>query len=147
MRILVLSDSHYASLEHLDFKKYDAVIHCGDYGNSFQTLTRNHVFFVKGNCDLYGDESLLFELFGKKIFVTHGNKENVKFDFNCLVYKSLEKGAELTFFGHTHQQTYFEEKGILFLNPGSYPTSYIEITEESLIFYQNGKRNSIVYRW
>ena len=147
MRILVLSDSHHASLENLDFKKYDAVIHCGDYGNSLSILKENHSFYVKGNCDLYGEEYLIIHLFGKKIFVTHGHRENVKYGLERLIYRSLEKNADLTLFGHTHEQVCFKEEGILFLNPGSYPNDYIEITEEELILYQNKSVKKVNYRW
>lgn len=147
MKILVLSDSHHTLLDNLDFKKYDAVIHCGDYGNSLLSLEQNQVFFVRGNCDSFGEEYLFFELYGKKIFVTHGHRENVKYGLDRLIYRSIEKGANLTLFGHTHQQMCFQEEGILFLNPGSYPSSYIEINEEEVKLYQNGKVKSIQYRW
>lgn len=147
MRILVLSDSHFASLENIAFEKYDAVIHCGDYGDNFLTLKKHHVYFVKGNCDFYGEEFLLLDLFGKKVFVTHGHKENVKYKMDTLLYKSLENEVKLTFFGHTHDQTYYFEEGILFLNPGSFPNAYVEITEDTLIFYKDGTVNKIFYRW
>ncbi|MDE5856407.1 MAG: YfcE family phosphodiesterase [Anaeroplasmataceae bacterium] len=147
MKILVLSDTHHISIHDLDFKKYDAIIHCGDYGNSLSDLTRNRAFFVKGNCDTFGEETLLLELFGKRIFVTHGYKENVKYGLDRLIYKSLENESNITFFGHTHEQICFVEEGILFLNPGSYPNGYIEITENEIKLYQNGKEKSILYRW
>lgn len=147
MKILVLSDSHHTLLDPLDFKKYDAVIHCGDYGNSLFHLKQNQVFFVRGNCDFYGEDYLFFELYGKKIFVTHGHRENVKYALDRLIYKSLEMGANLTLFGHTHEQVCFQEEGILFLNPGSFPTGYIEITDEEIHLYQNDKIKNIQYRW
>ncbi|MDE7385473.1 MAG: YfcE family phosphodiesterase, partial [Anaeroplasmataceae bacterium] len=146
MKILVLSDSHHASLETISFEKFDAVIHCGDYGNSLTSFNHRKVFFVKGNCDIYGEDALLLELFGKKVFVTHGHKENVKYGFDRLIYRSLEREANVTLFGHTHEQICFQEEGILFLNPGSYPTSYIVILDEEIHLYQNGKVKSFLYR-
>ncbi|MCM1130906.1 MAG: metallophosphoesterase [Roseburia sp.] len=147
MKILVLSDSHHTPLESLDYKKYDVVIHCGDYGNCLTSLTKNQVFFVRGNCDFFGEDYLFFSLYGKKIFVTHGHRENVKYGLNRLIYKSLEMGANITLFGHTHQQICFQEEGILFLNPGSYPSGYIEINEEEIKLHQNGKLKRIKHRW
>ncbi|MDE7213409.1 MAG: metallophosphoesterase [Anaeroplasmataceae bacterium] len=147
MKILVLSDSHHTLLDNLDFKRYDAIIHCGDYGNSLIPLKNHNVFFVRGNCDSYGEEHLLFELYGKKIFVTHGHKEHVKYGLDHLIYRALEKNVDVTLFGHTHEQVCFKEEGILFLNPGSYPNSYIEITEEEIKLYNNGTVKKVLYRW
>ncbi|MDE6241584.1 MAG: metallophosphoesterase [Anaeroplasmataceae bacterium] len=147
MKILVLSDSHHTSLETLDFEKFDAVIHCGDYGNSLASFNHRNVFFVKGNCDIYGEDALLLELFGKKVYVTHGNQENVKYGLDRLIYRALEKEADVILFGHTHQQMCFIEEGILFLNPGSYPNGYIVILDEEIQLYQEGKIKSVLYRW
>ena len=33
MRILILSDSHYRSLDDIKFNEYDYILHAGDYGN------------------------------------------------------------------------------------------------------------------
>ena len=41
MKILVLSDNHFNSLNDIDFKSYDWVIHCGDCGNQRKTLLEN----------------------------------------------------------------------------------------------------------
>ncbi|MDE6408235.1 MAG: YfcE family phosphodiesterase [Anaeroplasmataceae bacterium] len=147
MKILVLSDSHHSSIDNLDFYEYDAVIHCGDYGNSLSTLTKNNVFFVKGNCDAYGEDALFLRIFGKKIFVTHGHMENVKYGLDRLIYKSLENKVQITLFGHTHQQVCFVEEDILFLNPGSYPNGYIEITEDEIKLFCNREVKSVLYRW
>ena len=147
MKLLILSDSHHTDLESLDFEKYDAVLHCGDYGNSYSVLMKNHVFFVKGNCDLRGEEALLLELYGKSIFITHGHRENVKYGLDRLIYKSLEKNASITLFGHTHEQCCFKEEGILFINPGSFPRSYVIITDEDIQLFKDGKVKSIQYRW
>lgn len=147
MKILVLSDSHQFSLTDLEFEKYDAVIHCGDYGNSEEVLVSHHVLYVRGNCDGSGRHQIVENLFGRKIFVAHGYQENVKYGLDRLIYKALEKEVEVCFFGHTHQQMCFIEENILFLNPGSYPNSYIEITEEEIQFYEAEKIKVLKYRW
>ena len=41
MKILVISDSHHFSLASIPFEKYDAILHCGDYGNSLEIFKKN----------------------------------------------------------------------------------------------------------
>ena len=95
MKLLVISDSHSFTLSSLDFKKYDAVLHCGDYGGSLSALQEAKAYYVKGNCDFYGEESLFLTLFGRKVYITHGHHENVKYGVQRLVYRALEKQAEI----------------------------------------------------
>lgn len=145
MKILVLSDSHQSNIS-LNFSAYDLVIHCGDYGRSYPLLLQKNVKFVKGNCDLLGNEHQVFDYFNKKIFITHGHKENIKFYYYKLYMQAMEYSANICFFGHTHQQEYFVENNIMFINPGSFPNNYVEIDEEKIIFY--GKVNKVIkYRW
>lgn len=147
MKILLISDSHQASLTHLPFEKYDAILHCGDYGKSLPILKEHHVYYVQGNCDFQGEDALHLSLFGKEIYMTHGHHEQVKFDLNRLIYKAMEEKVSVCMFGHTHQLLCFKEENILFLNPGSYPNSYIEITEDTIILHQNKTEKRIHYRW
>lgn len=146
MKILLLSDSHQSSIA-FDFSKYDFIIHCGDYGTSLDTLKENQILYVRGNCDTIGPEALELKFASKKIFVTHGHLENVKFTLNRLLYKALEKNCQVCMFGHTHQQVCFIEEDILFLNPGSYPESYIEIDDETITLHQRNSIKNISYRW
>lgn len=147
MKILVLSDSHQTDLNPFSFEDYDAIIHCGDYGKEKNWLLNHHVHFVCGNCDLFGPKHSLLTLYGKKIWITHGDLENVKFQFDRLVYQALAYQVDVCFFGHTHQQICFEEKHILFINPGSYPASYVVIEDNEILFYQNHKVQKQLYRW
>ena len=66
---------------------------------------------------------------------------------NNLFYKALESNANIVFFGHTHNPTYFMEKGILFLNPGFYPYSYIEIIDGDIYFIIEQKKMKIKFKW
>ena len=147
MRILILSDSHQVPLDDLQISKYDAVIHCGDYGKSLPFLLENHIYFVKGNCDTFGKTSEILNLFGRVIFVTHGYLENVKFNLDSLVYRAYEVGASICLFGHTHQMLCFQEENVLFINPGAYPEGFAEITEDEIILHQGSKVKHISYRW
>ena len=72
MRILLISDSHNKLVDE-DFSQFDCVIHCGDYGKSLSVLEENKVHYVIGNCDDYGPKELLLDLFGRKVFITHGH--------------------------------------------------------------------------
>lgn len=147
MKILVLSDNHFISLDNIDFSSYDAIIHCGDCGNSKKILLQNNAYAVDGNCDYGNKKHIVEEIFTRKVFITHGDLENVKFGFNKLLYRALEFEADIVFFGHTHNPTYFMEENILFLNPGSYPDSYIEIIDRDIYFIVNNKCNKLKYKW
>lgn len=147
MRILVLSDNHYNSLKEIKYSSYDVVIHCGDCGNSRKYLLENKALFVDGNCDIGNEKLILKDIFDRKVLITHGDLENVKYGFNNLFYKALESNANIVFFGHTHNPTYFMEKGILFLNPGFYPYSYIEIIDGDIYFIIEQKKMKIKFKW
>lgn len=146
MKIAVISDSHSHKLT-LDYSKYDYVIHCGDYGDSKIELLQNQVLYVRGNCDFFGPQLRIETIFSRKVLITHGSNESVKFTMNRLYYKAVEQNCSVCMFGHTHQQICFVQDGILFLNPGSYPESYIEITDEKIILHHKGETKIIQYRW
>lgn len=148
MKILILSDSHYRNIE-LDLTKYDYVIHCGDYGNSYDLLEECDAYYVRGNCDMRGPKERFFEINGKNILVVHGDLYNVKSHYNSLVYKGLERKANFVFFGHTHRMDMFIENDIVFINPGCYmDDEYVVIGEKSINFYIGKKKyKSFEYRW
>lgn len=148
MKILVLSDNHYKSLDEFDFSKYSYVIHCGDCGLEYSRLMdRRNIISVRGNCDFRGNKNFYGIINGKRIYVTHGDLEHVKIGLNTLVYKALELGAQVVFFGHTHQLTCFVEEGILFINPGSYPNSYVVINDEDVDLIVGNKVTKFKYKW
>lgn len=147
MKILVLSDSHYHNLDSLSMDSFDAVCHCGDYGFSKNDLIAHHGHYVRGNCDLEGPKHLLFQINSKKIWITHGDLENVKHTLDRLVYKAQELECDICLFGHTHQSACFIEEGILFLNPGSYPNSYAVITDHAVLLYQSTGVKKFKYEW
>lgn len=146
MKILVLSDSHQHSMDHIFSASYDAIIHCGDYGPSKELLTSYRAYFVRGNCDLDGVKHWVGELFSRKILITHGDLEEVKTHRDFLLRLALELKAEVVFFGHTHRQEVFESSGILFVNPGAYP-DYVEITDYEMVLYHQGQRKKMKYKW
>ena len=145
MRILVLSDSHSTNIK-IDFSSFDYVFHCGDRG--FSKLS-DDVIYVKGNCDFAGDNEKLIEINGKKIFITHGNIYNVKYNYMNLYYKALELKADIVLFGHTHKQIVFSENNILFLNPGAYENGcYAIINDTNIELYEKNMIKEIIdFRW
>ena len=147
MRILVISDSHFSDISKINKSEYDMIIHAGDYGFSKKKLDALGAKYVKGNCDMYGDKHLLFYYQNKKIFVSHGDLENVKFNDLKIVYKALEYRANICIFGHTHKQTVFESDNILFINPGNYPNSYIVITETGLELHTKEGMKFLERKW
>ncbi len=146
MKLLLISDSHSYDLSDISFQKYDFVFHAGDYGRSIASLEQNKIVYVRGNCDLIGEKYKVIECFGKKILLTHGNIENVKYGFESLIYKAMELEVDYCFFGHTHTQTYFEEENIRFINPGAFP-SYVLITEDAVHLYHNGRKETKQMKW
>ena len=148
MRILVLSDNHLKGLK-FNPSNYDAIIHAGDRGNASRALKDYKAFYVCGNCDITGEKSLVFNLFNKKIFLTHGDLYNVKLSLNSLIYAAMEKECDICIYGHTHIPDCFIEEGILFLNPGAYKDGfYAIIGDEKIEIYLNGEVfRTINYRW
>jgi putative phosphoesterase len=77
--------------------------------------------YVWGNCDFGGYPVLktIFDVCGKRIFMTHGHRYSVKSDRQRIIYAAKEAEADICLFGHTHEPDNFEIGGIHFLNPGS----------------------------
>ncbi|MBE6055049.1 MAG: metallophosphoesterase [Clostridium sartagoforme] len=133
MKIAVISDSHYdassinAIKKHLD--NVDIIIHCGDGAPDTRLLEKDfhgEIYAVKGNCDItneYPSERII-EVMGTKIFVTHGNMYNVKYEYNTIFYKTKEIGADIVLFGHSHKALINKHDGIIMMNPGSITLPY-----------------------
>ena len=142
MKALIFSDSHgnTGAMQRIIEKEKDInyIIHAGDIFSDVKELMmlypRKNFIYVIGNNDLFvKDEptARFFELFGVKIFLTHGHRENVKYGMYKLYMTAREKGASLVIFGHTHQKFMEEEYGITLFNPGAASSSYgiLEINE------------------
>lgn len=128
MKLLVVSDTHnrYENIQLLKeyVEEVDLIIHLGDCIEDVAELKRvfnKEVLNVKGNCDYYSSyPSDRIECIGeKKIFMTHGDKYNVKSNLNSLIYKGIEQQVDLVLFGHTHIPYHEIIDNIHFINPGS----------------------------
>ena len=128
MLIAVISDSHGNKDSINKIKKKisnaDVLLFLGDGENDLAEITNDftgEVFAVRGNCDITGKypEEQILEIQGKKIFICHGHRYNVKYGYNSIYYRGKEIGADIVLFGHSHIPIIEEYNGIILMNPGS----------------------------
>lgn len=143
MKLLVLSDSHgdVDVMENIALQvRPNLLLHLGDHYSDLEKLQerlpRLPCVGVRGNCDRPGPpESRLLTLEGKRILLTHGHHQDVKYDLDRLYFFGMKNEADLVLFGHTHRVCRQEEDGMRFLNPGSigqgWPPSYAVVRLES----------------
>lgn len=132
-KMLVISDSHgYSGFAKKAIEKeypFDILVHCGDVQGSIKTIVDDDLAYdvrvVRGNCDFgsaYPDDEE-FKAGYLKVWVTHGNDYNVKYEENLKTLKTaaIRRNADIVLFGHTHYAEIVkdEETGIVFINPGS----------------------------
>lgn len=131
MTILVLSDSH-SSLSFMrlciESVKPQIVIHLGDYFADGQAMAEEYpavrFYLVPGNCDRYRmdrivPETLVEQVGGVKLFMTHGHIHRVKAGLGALVRDARTTGTQAVLFGHTHVAHCENEDGLWIVNPGS----------------------------
>ena len=125
MKLLIISDIH-GNLENLKkvvklHKDADHILCAGDIGLSKVDVEKYNVIAVKGNCDYYLDMPLerILDLGDKKILLTHGHLENVKYGIDALIHKAKSHGVDIVCFGHIHYPILKEIDNILFINPGA----------------------------
>lgn len=132
MKILVLSDSHSGlsfMRRCIDAVKPDAMIHLGDYFDDGEFIGKEYrhipMYQVPGNCDHYRidpwqQETRIIEIFGVKLFLTHGHRYNVKMTTTRLLKEARASGVDAVLYGHTHvADLSHEEDGLWVMNPGS----------------------------
>lgn len=130
MKVLVMSDTHgyiFNARKAIDRNPdIEMVLHLGDYCRDAAQLSQlypNIKFeYVYGNCDIgigniCADKTI--EVEGKRIFMTHGHKYSVKWDYNRILEKAESENAEVILFGHTHVSVVDNVESILIINPGS----------------------------
>lgn len=152
MKVLVMSDTHgyiYNARRAIDRNPdVELVIHLGDYFRDAVQLSQlypNIKFeYIYGNCD-FGIQNFstdkTLEIMGKRIFITHGHRYSVKWNYDNILDKASAEKAEVVLFGHTHVSVIDYVKNTLVINPGSIsesrsskPESYVilEITDEDI---------------
>ncbi len=122
MKLLIVSDTHgeldkliELANKYTDYTK----IHLGDRGFDKEELDKLGFIYVDGNCDIGNNKEKELVIDNDKIFITHGDKYNVKFGLDKLYFKALSLNVNYVFYGHTHIQSLIETDGIPFINPGS----------------------------
>lgn len=128
MRVAVISDTHRHLYSINQAAKLlqdaDILIHLGDNVEDVEALEKSFkgkVISVRGNCDFasFTPAERLEVVEGKRIFITHGHKYDVKYGLLKLKYRAKEVEADIALFGHTHEKVEIYEEGIWFVNPGS----------------------------
>lgn len=150
MLIGVISDTHRYrwgienAVKKLD--ESDMIIHLGDNVQDIEEIAKYYkgpIINVKGNCDFTvnvpGERMEIIE--GKKVFITHGHRYDVKYDLSKLRYRALELEANMVLFGHTHVSKIAYEDGIWFVNPGSPALSRDGFNSVAVVKIEKGKIN------
>lgn len=126
MRVLVLSDSHgdvYKLRRAIDSQPTaKLIVFLGDGEYDIDSVEcRVPVIKVRGNCDFGSSLPLNFtdEVCGKKIYCTHGFRENVKYTTENLISAAKSHGAHIALYGHTHVPVTSYDGGLYLVNPGS----------------------------
>ena len=128
MRIVVLSDTHGNYLSAMqavaEASPVDLIVHLGDDlhdATLLGHLTDIPIIKVPGNCDHAAGEALERAelLAGQIVFMTHGDRYNVKSGLAELREKGLAEEARIVLYGHTHLASVLEVDGMLLVNPGT----------------------------
>ena len=143
MRVLVLSDSHgdvYKLRRAIDSQPTaKLIVFLGDGEYDIDSVEcRVPVIKVRGNCDFGSSLPLNFtdEVCGKKIYCTHGFRENVKYTTENLISTAKSHGAHIALYGHTHVPVTSYHGGLYLVNPGSVREgsfAVIDITDSGIM--------------
>lgn len=127
MRIVILSDTHgnypLALKAVEEFYPCDEIVHLGDEledANMLEQITGRNIIKVAGNCDYTATapRELCLTLGSSRIFISHGDKYQVKSGLARLHKKALMVRADIVLYGHSHKASIDSVSGILFINPG-----------------------------
>lgn len=130
-KILIFSDTHgYTDPCIRIIEKagpVSAVIHAGDCVRDAEDLEFIYpdipFYYVRGNNDFLSraPDRITALIDGKRIFVTHGHEQRVKYESSCATLRdaAAKSNPDLVVFGHTHIPYISYDYGITLLNPGS----------------------------
>lgn len=130
MRIIAYSDTHgrYDRVETLIERTKS---NCDLYlfaGDNLRDINNIEILYpgirlisVPGNCDYnsYAKPIQFAEEAGKKIILTHGHYQDVKYGMDSLERLAKDNGADIVVYGHTHRRAEEYRDGVYYVNPGS----------------------------
>ncbi len=128
MKIMVLSDTHGnypLAIRAIDQAGVmDCIVHLGDEmadAGIIEDVIGAPIIKVPGNCDQTATEprEVLKTFAGKRFFITHGDRYNVKAGLGRLQQKALDESVQVALYGHTHVASVELIGGIFFVNPGT----------------------------
>lgn len=132
IKIFVTSDTHGLSQKKLEklieAEAPDYTIHCGDHCMPNNTLDKLFDFYVRGNNDFNGQDSISFKI-GKFTFnVIHGHQvPRITYYGWIQGIESIAKSSKCNvfLFGHSHRY-FFKgiDKNKYMVNPGSFALPY-----------------------
>ena len=126
--IVVISDTHgnRRAIDNLNgvLAESDYIIHLGDTsgdGGYIRAQFPDKTYLVNGNCDpvKLGENELVLEVEGVKIFATHGHLYSAKQTLTRLAARAKELGCGVALYGHTHRADEREIDGVVLINPGT----------------------------
>lgn len=140
-RIIALSDSHGARSQlalaiELAYAagRVDELLFLGDGVREWEQVTgclpaqypQASCRYVLGNNDYgcTGQDEILFEVNGVRIYACHGHWVGVKTSMTRLMFKAMQHQAAIAFYGHTHVAAIEESGGVTTVCPGSVRDTY-----------------------
>lgn len=155
IHIAVLSDTHRRADMALFARRVpaDLYLHLGDNASDAENLQRSTaapapVKWVRGNGDFFGPSSLLLQLGGVSLFITHGHRYGVKEDTLALEEEAVSHEAGVCLYGHTHEACLRFHRGIWFCNPGTLAgVRTLTGRTYALLTLCKGKAEPVICRW
>ena len=127
-KIAIIADTHNDIsnfLIMLQEEEFDYIIHLGDEYSDVDKIKEVcpniEIFYIAGNHDISWLEpkEAIFEICGVRMYATHGDRLNVKFNHDEIIARAKELNASIALYGHSHIQKCIKKDGIIVVNPGS----------------------------
>ena len=115
----LISDTHGLLREEVvyNLSNCNLIIHTGDIGK-FEVIENLEkiakVEFIRGNCDKdknIAKEDKIIDVYNIRIYLVH--------DISKVSIDLKEENIDIVVYGHSHKSNIYEDKGILYINPGS----------------------------
>lgn len=124
-QILIISDTHFLRKNKLDkfiqqFPDIKHIIHCGDIYPGYQPGHIQHLYLCKGNNDFSNTPHVAHITIDNVTFmITHGHLQDRASRPQKLKELLEQYPSDVICFGHTHIPYFYQDEGIIIINPGS----------------------------